>query len=379
MKPVSILYTIPNFDTAGSGQALLNVVARLDRRRFAPSVCVLRRGGQLEGEIERLGIPLLESPFTVEARPLVTLPSRARQAAAAFRGRGFALWHSYHYLDDYTEPLVARLAGVRAWIYTKKSMSWNRRAWYLRSLLATRIAAMNTDMIREFFDGPMLRKRSVLLPPGVDAERFRPDAPRRLDLRQRLGVSPGDVVVGCVAQLLPVKGHQTLIRAVAAVPGVRLWLAGRELDPQYAAALRRDVREANLEGRVEFLGEIRDVPALLVELDVFVLPTWDQGRMEGCPVALLEGMASGRACVATDIPGSRDIVVPGKSGMLVRPRDAAALADALGRLSADARLRSELGAAARERMLDVFSLEKEVRAYEDLYAEALGLPEAIAA
>ncbi len=127
MKPVPILYTIPNFDTAGSGQALLNVVARLDRRRFAPSVCVLRRGGQLEGEIERLGIPLLESPFTVEARPLVTLPSRARQAAAAFRGRGFALWHSYHYLDDYTEPLVARFAGVRAWIYTKKSMSWNRR------------------------------------------------------------------------------------------------------------------------------------------------------------------------------------------------------------------------------------------------------------
>ncbi len=65
--------------------------------------------------------------------------------------------------------------------------------------------------------------------------------------------------------------------------------------------------------------------------------------------------------------------------MLVRPRDVAALADALGRLSADARLRSDLGAAARERMLDVFSLEKEVRAYEDLYAEALGLPEAIAA
>ena len=130
---------------------------------------------------------------------------------------------------------------------------------------------------------------------------------------------------------------------------------------------------------VEFLGEIRDVPALLVELDVFALPTWDQGRMEGCPVALLEAMASGRACVATDIPGSRDIVVPGKSGMLVRPRDAASLADALGRLSADARLRRDLGAAARERMLDVFSLEREVRAYEDLYAEALGLPEAVAA
>ena len=379
MKPVSILYTIPNFDTAGSGQALLNVVAGLDRRRFAPSVCVLRRGGRIEEEFERLGVPLLESRFTVEARPLMTLPSRARQAAAAFRGRGFALWHSYHYLDDYTEPLLARFAGARAWVYTKKSMSWNRRSWYLRSLLATRIAAMNTDMIRSFFDGPTLRKRSVLLPPGVDAERYRPDAPRRLDLRKKFGVPPGDVVVGCVAQLLPVKGHLTLIQAVAAVPGIRLWLAGRELDPEYAAALRRAVREANVEDRVEFLGEIRDVPALLVELDIFALPTWDEGRMEGCPVALLEAMASGRACVATDIPGSRDIVVPGQSGMLVRPRDAAALAEALGRLAGDPRLRQDLGAAATARMLDVFSIEREVRAYEDLYAEALGLPEAMAA
>src|SRR5262245_9017844 len=107
-SPVPILYTIPNFDTAGSGRALLNVVEGLDRRRFAPTICVLRRGGRMVGEVERLGIPLLEARVTVAPRPLVTLPFRAWRAARAFRGRGFALWHSYHYLDDYTEPLVAR-------------------------------------------------------------------------------------------------------------------------------------------------------------------------------------------------------------------------------------------------------------------------------
>ena len=379
MNPVPILYTIPNLDTAGSGLALLNIVARLDRRRFAPAVGVLRRGGRLEPEVEKLGVPLIEGGFTVGARPLATLPVRARQAASTFRGRGFALWHSFHYLDDYTEPLVARFAGARAWIYTKKNMSWNRRSWYLRSLLATRIAAQNTDMIRQFFDGAMLRNRSVLLPRGVDAVRFQPDVPSRLGLRTKLGVGPGEVVVGCVAQLLPVKGHETLIRAVAAVPNARLWLAGRELIPEHAAALRREVREANLEGRVDFLGEIRDVPALLVELDVFALPTWNEWRMEGSPVALLEAMASGRACVASDIPGSRDIIEPGRSGLLVPPRDVAALAQALERVSADPSLRRELGEAARARILDKFLIDKEVRAHEELYAEALGLPEVMAA
>ena len=379
MKPVPVLYTIPNFDTAGSGKALLNIIVRLDRSRFAPEICVLRRGGKLEAEVERLGVPFFDAPFTVGARPLATLPLRVRNAAAAFRGRGFGLWHSFHYLDDYTEPLIARFAGARAWIYTKKNMNWNRRSWYLRSLFATRIAAQNTDMMRRFFDGAVLRHRSVLLPRGVDAERFRPDVPARLALRAKLGVPPGDVVIGCVAHLLPVKGHLTLIQAVASVPKARLWLAGRELDPEHAGALHRAVRELRLEERVQFLGEIRDVPALLSELDVFALPTWAEWRMEGSPVALLEAMAGGVASVATDIPGSRDIVEPGRSGLLVPPRDPAALAEALGELARDERRRAELGEAARARVLDAFSIDREVRAHEELYADVLGLPRALAA
>src|SRR5262245_7438135 len=141
--PTPILFTIPNFDTAGSGTALWNVVSRLDRRRFAPSICVLRPGGKLASVIEKSDVPLLCAKFTVPLRPLATFPFRVRAAARPFRGRGFALWHSYHYTDDYTEPLVARMAGTRSWVYTKKNMNWHKRSWYVRSLLATRIAAQN--------------------------------------------------------------------------------------------------------------------------------------------------------------------------------------------------------------------------------------------
>ncbi|HKD18662.1 MAG TPA: glycosyltransferase [Thermoanaerobaculia bacterium] len=370
-EPTPILFTIPNFTTAGSGRAMLNIVERLDRSRFRPTICTLKRGGNLEAEIERLGIPYMNAAFAVSARPLATLAMRAHRAATAFRSRGFVMWHSFHYLDDYTEPLVARFAGARAWIYTKKNMNWNRRSWWLRSQLASRVAAQNTDMVRDFFASPRLRRKTVLVPRGVDTERFRPDVPQRLGLRQKLGVPPDAVVAGCVAQLLPVKGHPTLIEALARVPGLRLWLAGKALDEPYVAGLREKVRALGLEDRVAFLGEVQDVPAFLAELDVFVLPTWNEWRMEGCPVALLEAMSSARPCVATDIPGSRDIVENERSGVLVPPQDEAALAGALGRLAGDAPRRKALGEAARDRVRAHYAIEVEVRAHENLYGGLL--------
>ncbi|HVY70130.1 MAG TPA: hypothetical protein VHH73_09390, partial [Verrucomicrobiae bacterium] len=98
-SPVPILYTIPNFITAGSGRAMLNVIERLDRNRFAPAVCVLRKGGTLDRVVEKLEIPFLETPFTVHPRPYLTLLTRAWKAARAFRPHQFVLWHSFNYSD----------------------------------------------------------------------------------------------------------------------------------------------------------------------------------------------------------------------------------------------------------------------------------------
>jgi glycosyltransferase involved in cell wall biosynthesis len=366
-----ILFTIPNFDTAGSGGALWNVVSRLDRRRFAPAICVLRPGGSLMSEIERSDVPLLCAPFTVAPRPLATLAFRLRKAAREFRGRRFALWHSFHYVDDYTEPLVARFAGTPSWIYTKKNMNWHRRSWYVRSFLATRIAAQNTDMMRDFFAPAALRRRARLVPRGVDTARFSPDQPSRLGLREARHVPSSATVVGCVAHLLPVKNQEMLIRAVAQVPGTVLWLAGKDFDEAYGATLRRLVAELSLSDRVVFFGNVRDVPSFLAEIDVFALPTRAEGRMEGCPVALLEAMASGRASIASDIPGSRDIVEAGHSGDLVPADDAGALAEAIRRLANDPPTRRARGEAARRRVLESYSIEREVEAHESLYAEIL--------
>jgi glycosyltransferase involved in cell wall biosynthesis len=366
-----ILFTIPNFITAGSGQAMLNIIARLNPEKFAPAVCVMRKGGALDREVEALGVPFIEAPFTLSAWPYHTLLSRSWKAAQAFRSYRFVLWHSFHYLDDFTEPIIARLAGARAWVYTKKNMNWGRRSWYLRTLLATRVAAQNSDMMRDFFGHWLFRRRVRSVPRGVDVGSFHPDVPRRLRLREQSGIPAEATVVGCVAHLVPVKGHPTLIEAIARVPGVFLLVAGKPIDQAYAASLEQMAQALRVDQRIRFVGGIRDVPAFLSELDLFVLPTWAQWRMEGCPVALLEAMASGRACVATDIPGSHDLVEHDLSGWLVPPGDVDALAAALQHLAACPDRRHALGHAARARAVQSFSIEREVAAHEALYREIL--------
>jgi glycosyltransferase involved in cell wall biosynthesis len=367
--PLSILFTIPNFITAGSGRAMLNIIERLDRKRFAPAVCVSRKGGDLDRVVEQLKIPFIEAPSTVPARPYLTLLPRCWRAARPFRPYRFALWHSFHYSDDYTEAIIARMSGARAWVYTKKNMGWGSRAWRLRTRFAARVAVQNSDMMRDFFGNGSFRPKACPIPRGVDSSRFSPDALPSLAIRTHYRIPAGAIVVTCVAQLLPVKGHPTLLQALASVANAHLLIAGIPLDQDYTASLHKQVAQLGLGDRVHFLGGVKEVPAVLAESDVFTLTTSEKG--EGCPVALLEAMSCGKACTATDIPGSRDLVENEKSGLLVAPEDPAAMAAALNRLAGSAELRQRLGQAARQRVLDHFTIEKEVAAHEALYDEIL--------
>jgi glycosyltransferase involved in cell wall biosynthesis len=369
--PAKILFTIPNFITAGSGRALLNIVQRLDRTRFEPSIGVLKRGGALEEEVVRAGIPLLDFRFTIDARPYGSLWRRAKEAGWPVRDSGFALWHSFHYGDDYTEALIARACGTPRWIYTKKSMGWHARSWHARSLLAHRIVAQNSDMMKDFFSGFPYHAKTRLIPRGVDTVRFSPSTPPRLRLREKCAIPTDATVVTSVAALLPVKGHPVLILAAASVPGAHLLLAGAGEDSEYGQSLRGQAKRLGVADRVHFLGFVDDVAALLAETDIFALTTRAHGHEEGCPVSLLEAMASGRACVATDVAGSRDLLVNGQSGLIVPAGDALALGQAIDRLAKSPGDRRRFGHAALTRVLEHYTIEEEVRAHEAMYAEAL--------
>jgi len=370
-KPIPILFTIPNFITAGSGRVMMNIVQRLDRRKFAPAVCVSRKGGQIDREVEQMGIPFIEAPFTIPVKPYFSLMTRAKNAARVFKSYGFSIWHSWHYIDDYSEALIARYAGVENWVYTKKNMSWGSNGWLFRSLLARRIAVDNTDMADAFYARYGLRRKIHYIPHGIPTDQFSPDVSPSLGLRKKLGIPSAATVVGCVANLTMRKGHHVLLEAISRLPGVYLITIGKPMEEDYITRLEKMRTDLHIEDRAFLLGHVDDVPAFLSEIDIFVLPTWNRGSREGCPVALIEAMSSGKACIATDIPGSHDIIEEGKNGFLVPAEDANTLAEKINTLVHDSILRQKFQNAARERVISNFSIENEVRRYETLYQEMM--------
>lgn len=189
-----------------------------------------------------------------------------------------------------------------------------------------------------------------------------------LDLCRALPEPPvPPVVVTMVARLLRDKGVQEFVQAARllrerGVP-VTMRLVGGVDAGNPASATPAEVEAWQREGCVEALGERADVPQLYADSHIAVLPSY----REGLPKSLIEAAACGRAVVTTDVPGCRDAIDPGKTGLLVPVRDPQALADAIARLAGDATQRQAMGAAGRALAEREFNIERVARIHVDLY------------
>jgi glycosyltransferase involved in cell wall biosynthesis len=179
--------------------------------------------------------------------------------------------------------------------------------------------------------------------------------------RGALPLPDGDAcVLGTLARLDRIKGIDVLLRAIVELPTVRLRLVGEGPDRDELVAL---AAELGLTDRVEFVPWTDDPHAALAAIDVFVLPS----RNEGFPLSIVEAMLAGRPVVATDVGSVGEAVVPA-TGAVVPADDVAALRAAIARFVSDPALRARLGAAGRERALERFTAAKMAGDFEALYA-----------
>ncbi len=204
---------------------------------------------------------------------------------------------------------------------------------------------------------------TVLVPPGVDVERFRPlEGHERLAARARLGVAPDAQLIVSVSRLVPRKGMDVLIEAVGHLaperPGLTLLIGGTGRD---APRLERLIARTN--APVRMLGRVADadLPALDGTADVWAMccrNRWGGLEQEGFGIVFLEAAAAGVPQVAGLSGGAADAVVDGGTGLVVdRPGDVAVVERALGRLLDDPTLRARLGSAARARAVSEFDYE----------------------
>jgi glycosyltransferase involved in cell wall biosynthesis len=214
------------------------------------------------------------------------------------------------------------------------------------------------------------RQRFTTIYSGMEVEPLLDSARHRDPTRQSLGYQPEQIVVGKVARLFPLKGHEDLVRAARRIvqldPRVRFLLVG---DGLLAGRLRQQIAASGLEDYFQLTGLVppERIPALLSAMDIVVHASLREGLARVLPQALI----AGKPVVSYDVDGAREVVIPGQTGYLVPPKDIDGLVRAILDLAADADLRQRLGAEGRRRFADIFRHQQMTAQLRSLYERLL--------
>jgi glycosyltransferase involved in cell wall biosynthesis len=355
----------------GGGQVMWTIARNFDRSRFEIDVFCVIGGGELVPELERLGVPVKIIPAHDSSSYIKYRPGRVLELARALRAGNYDLVHTHLFQADIIGGLAARLAGIPRTVKSLHNMGAWKKPYHL---FADRVFAGRPDRViccshhlaesairQEHLDPA----RVVTIHHGVDVSRFRPDIDRGA-YRESLGLDPFARIVGTIGRPIKEKGHRYLLDAVpeirAAHPDAQILVVG---DGPLRPEMNEWIRARGLEAVVKFVGARGDVPELLSLMDVFVFPS----LMEGLGIAVLEAMAARVPVIASAIRPLSEIVRHGENGLLVEPRNAAALAAAVNRLLSDRAYADSLSRRAVEDVAARFNEREMVAAHERVYLE----------
>lgn len=366
--PLTVMHVIRSLDTGGMEIMLLELLRKLDTKKFRPLVCCLEGQGSNAQEAEGMGVKVV-----AEKKKDGFDPGLIFRLARLLKRERVVICHSHNYLAQVYSTVASRLSRTPVTVHTQHGMAWlyRRKRWIKRrflSYIADKTITVSTGARDAYIRSLRLPSHKVaVVPNGVDLTLFR-SRPEAVMKREEIGLKNGDMVVGTVARLSPEKDHFNLLRAFSLVTSsrgnVKLLLVG---DGPMRDKLKEMVRASGLMDKVVFLGNRRDVPELLNVIDIFVLPS----LTEGLSMALLEAMATGKPIVATNVGGNPEIVMDGETGIIAPPRDPENMAGALLKILSNRELAREMGRKGRERVEKEFSLEKMTRGYEAIYEELL--------
>jgi glycosyltransferase involved in cell wall biosynthesis len=302
---------------------------------------------------------------------LALIPELARSVNPAADLRALVKLHRfirrgrYHVVHTHSSKagvlgrVAAKLAGTPIIVHTLHSLVFhdyqprvvNRTWWAIKRACAPLtdhyISVADAISEKAIAEGIAPAERFSTVYSGMELEWFLSFNGDGASIRRELGIPDEAPVVGKVARLFPLKGHEQLLdaapRIAAAHPGVRFLLVG---DGTLQDQVRARARALGLEGQFVFTGLIprERMPAMLAAMDVLV----HTSLREGIARALPQALAMGLPCVSVDLDGAPEVVVPDRTGYLVPPGDPVALADAVARLLSDDALRARMGKAGRE-------------------------------
>lgn len=373
-----ILFVTLCLDFGGAERHLSTIMPALARRGWPVSVYCTNRLGAFADSVQRDGVEVIGPPI---------------EASAATRSRGLRLGYALlagarltrvmrrirpeivHFFLP--EPYIlgapiALLQRVPIRIMSRRGLNLYHDMWpgvrWVEQKLHPQMTAMlgnSRRVVDDLLNEGCDPSRVGLIYNGIALDRFSRHPDQRA-IRSSLGISPDEFVVTVIANLVPRKRHADVLdamsRAAHNLPDPwTLLCVGR--DDGCLTGLKAQADRLGIAGRVRFLGERADVIDVLQVSDMGLLASIEEGFSN----AVLEFMAAGLPVVVTDVGGNSEAVVDGRTGLVVPPCQPAALAEAILRVAASPGWASELGAAGRRRVEDLFALQTCVDRYEALY------------
>jgi len=346
---IHILFTIPNFDTAGSKYVLSTLMGDIDKERFKAYVLVERN-------------PELIPQFIPKEQRIVFNTSRNSLKTffnwiRILRKHNIHIVHSWNYRSTLIEVIATRLTLI-PYLYTKKNNAWSKR-WYVKTLLASHVAYDNPSMESKFFGSWPLKEKITFIPHGVDLSIFKPKRLRNAE-NQRFNLC-------CTGNINENKNQLFLAKLMLSLPNnINLHIYGKS-DPDYLEKLTTFINHRKLNERIHLHGYVTnsELPDVLNNMDAFVLFSFN----EGLPVSVLEALACGVPVLCSDSGGgTRYIFRSSKFKNVFSLQKESEIIHELKKLNQDLTY-YEMKQQEAEQIAKEFSSEREVENYEKLYIE----------
>jgi glycosyltransferase involved in cell wall biosynthesis len=382
-RPLRVLHVITRLIIGGAQENTLLSVEGLDRMaEFEVTLATgidAGREGELLGRARQTCRLVVVPELRRNIRPLLDLRALWRLYRLIRKGR-YHIVHTHSSKAGVLGRIAARLAGTPFVVHTLHSLVFHDyQPWVVnRALRLVKTAlALTTDqfisvssIISEKAIAARIAPRSKFrtIYSGMELDWFLNAKADGVAFRREFGIHSDAPVVGKIARLFPLKGHDELLDAAPAIvehhPEVRFLLVG---DGMLSEHLQRRAEELGIRENFVFVGlvERERIPEMLSAMDVVVHTSLREGLARVLPQAL----AMGKPCVAFALDGAPEVVIPGETGYLVEPRDAAGLAEAVSRLLSDRELRARMGEAGRRRVNPTFRAETMVRRIAEVYTE----------
>lgn len=365
-----VTHVITGLGRGGAETALLRLTRGLRTEGWTSSVISLTGGGPVAPLLAATGCEVSTLDFRRHARWW----TGTRELARTLRRLAPDVIHTWMYHANLVGGAVAHTVGRWPVLWAIRAGDLREAKWTTRAvgractavstLLPDAIVFCSRDAAEHHASLGYPRDRMLVIPNGIEITTVEAE---RTEIRRELDLPATSPIVGLVANFTPEKDHPTFIAAATMLaserPDVVFVLCGRSIDERNGW-LREALEARGLRQRVRLLGERADVSRILAGLDLLTLTSVS----EGFPNALLEGMAAGLPCVATDIGDCRFVLGP--DGLVVPPRNPPALARAwAGVLAMRPDARAAIGQRLKARVAECFSLRETARAYAGLYAD----------